>query len=53
MLIPLYDDNPVRRISHAYVNWVLLAMNVFVFAMVQSGYVLSAETADYASASTA
>jgi membrane associated rhomboid family serine protease len=51
MLIPLYDDNPVRRISHAYVNWVLIAMNVLVFAIVQSGYVLSAETADYASVS--
>jgi membrane associated rhomboid family serine protease len=51
MLIPLYDDNPVRRISYAYVNWALIATNVFVYAVVQSGYVFGARLADSASIS--
>ncbi|MDQ0473719.1 rhomboid family intramembrane serine protease [Labrys wisconsinensis] len=51
MLIPLYDDNPVRRISHAYVNWALIAVNVFVYAIFQSGHVLGVKLADATSIS--
>jgi membrane associated rhomboid family serine protease len=46
MLIPLYDDNPVRRISYAYVNWALIAANVLVFAVFQSGFIFGTELAD-------
>ena len=51
MLIPLYDDNPVRRISYAYVNWALIVANVLIYAVVQSGFVMSVQTADNASVS--
>ena len=51
MLIPLYDDNPVRRISYAYVNWALIAANVLIYAIVQSGFVMSVQTAENASVS--
>jgi membrane associated rhomboid family serine protease len=51
MLIPLYDDNPVRRISYAYVNWALIATNVLVYAVVQSGFVFGAPVAEAASIS--
>jgi membrane associated rhomboid family serine protease len=51
MLIPLYDDNPVRRISYAYVNWALIAANVLIYAIVQSGFVMAVETAESASVS--
>jgi membrane associated rhomboid family serine protease len=51
MLIPLYDENPYRRISYAWVNWVLIAANVLVFAIVQSGLVYPIAMADKASVS--
>lgn len=51
MLIPLYDDNPVRHIRYAYVNWALLAANVLIYAIVQSGFILSPQMADNASVS--
>ena len=51
MLIPLYDDNPFRRISYAYVNWALIAANVLVFAIFQSGYIYSTRFADTTSIS--
>jgi membrane associated rhomboid family serine protease len=51
MLIPLYDDNPVRRISYAYVNAALIAVNVLVFAVFQSGLVLGSQLADATSIS--
>ena len=46
MLIPLYDDNPFRRITYAYVNWALIAANVLVFAVFQSGFVYDAKLAE-------
>jgi membrane associated rhomboid family serine protease len=48
MIIPLYDDNPHRRISQAYVNWSLVATNVLVFFFFQSGYVPGTFVADTA-----
>lgn len=45
-MIPLYDDNPVSRISHAWVNWALIAANVVVYFVFQSGYVQQAILAD-------
>jgi membrane associated rhomboid family serine protease len=51
MLIPLYDENPFRRISYATVNWALIATNVVVFAVFQSGLVYPIRIADVASVS--
>ena len=51
MLIPLYDDNPFRRITYAYVNWALIAANVLVFAVFQSGFVYDVKLAGAASIS--
>ena len=48
MIIPLYDDNPHRRITQAYVNWALIATNVVVFLFFQSGYVPGTYVADTA-----
>jgi membrane associated rhomboid family serine protease len=48
MIIPLYDDNPHRRISQAYVNWSLVTANVLVFFFFQSGYVPGTFVADTA-----
>lgn len=42
MFIPLHDDNPMRRIRHAYVAGALIAINVLVYAVFQSGYLLPA-----------
>src|SRR4051794_8119618 len=36
-MIPLYDDNPVRRIARPYVNWALIATNIVVYLLFQSG----------------
>ncbi|WP_425105844.1 rhomboid family intramembrane serine protease [Ancylobacter sp.] len=38
MLIPFNDDNPLEGITHAYVTWALIAVNVLVFVLVQHGY---------------
>ena len=46
MLIPLYDDNPFRRISYAYVNWALIAANVLVFTVFSSGFFYDLKLAD-------
>jgi membrane associated rhomboid family serine protease len=51
MIIPLYDDTPFRRISYAYVNWALIATNVIIFVVFQSGYLFDASFADAASVS--
>jgi|tagenome__1003787_1003787.scaffolds.fasta_scaffold20546275_2 membrane associated rhomboid family serine protease len=51
MLIPLYDDNPHRRIENAFVNWALIAVNVGVFAIFQSGLIFSAGYAESTSIS--
>jgi membrane associated rhomboid family serine protease len=36
MVIPLYDDAPLRHLKRPIVNWCLIALNVFVFLVVQS-----------------
>ena len=47
MFVPLYDDNPLRRISHAYVTWALIALNGLFFVLIATG------TGEYAVASFA
>jgi membrane associated rhomboid family serine protease len=36
MVIPLYDDAPLRHLKRPIVNWCLIALNVFIFLVVQS-----------------
>lgn len=48
MFLPLYDDNPVRRIAVPWVTWVLLALNIGVFVVFQSGWISQPEVADLA-----
>lgn len=36
MVMPLYDDAPLRYLRRPIVNWTLIAVNVIVFAVVQS-----------------
>ncbi|MFK8253918.1 rhomboid family intramembrane serine protease [Ancylobacter terrae] len=38
MVLPLSDDNPLEGITHAYVTWALIALNVGVFILLQRGY---------------
>ncbi|MCB4767175.1 rhomboid family intramembrane serine protease [Ancylobacter sp. Lp-2] len=38
MLLPINDDNPLEGITHAYVTWALIAVNIVVFVLVQHGY---------------
>jgi membrane associated rhomboid family serine protease len=35
--IPLYDSNPLRRIGHPWVSWGLIAANVAVYFLVETG----------------
>jgi len=35
--IPLYDTNPLRFIRWPYVNWGIIAINVFVFVFIEGG----------------
>ena len=37
MFVPIYDDNPLRRISAPYVNWLLILTNCIVFALESAG----------------
>jgi len=48
-MIPLYDDNPVRRISRPFVNWALIAANVVVYFLFQSGLAPNVVLADTSS----
>ncbi len=45
MFIPLSDDNPLDHVIRPYVTWALIAANVVVFVVFQSGYVVEAEQA--------
>ncbi len=36
MVMPIYDDTPMRYLRRPVVNWTLIALNVLVFALVQS-----------------
>lgn len=49
MVIPLYDDNPLRHIRHAYVNWGLIAFTILVHGLVSSGFFLGGEEAQQVS----
>jgi membrane associated rhomboid family serine protease len=40
VFVPLYDINPIRYIRYPYVTWALIAANVFVFVVFQSGFAL-------------
>jgi len=44
-LIPLNDANPLRYIRYPYVTWALLAANVAVFVVVETGGIRNAEKA--------
>ena len=37
MFVPIYDDNPLRRIKAPFVNWALIAINCVVFALETTG----------------
>jgi membrane associated rhomboid family serine protease len=37
MFVPLYDDNPLRRIKAPWVNWALIVVNCLVFALEGTG----------------
>ncbi|WP_237155146.1 rhomboid family intramembrane serine protease [Oryzibacter oryziterrae] len=39
MFLPLYDRNPLEHIRRPYVNWLLIALNVLVFVLFESGLV--------------
>lgn len=43
MFLPIYDYNRLRYIKHPYVTWALIATNVFIYAVFQSGLLLNAE----------
>lgn len=45
MFLPLYDHNPLRAIRRPYVTYGLIAANVLVFVIFQSGLVLAADRA--------
>jgi len=45
-MIPLYDDNPVRRISRPWINWTLIAINVVVYFLFQSDFAPNTVLAD-------
>lgn len=38
MFVPLTDDNPLEGVRHAYVTWALIAVNLFVYVVLQRGY---------------
>lgn len=37
MVVPIYDDNPLRHIRHAYVNWGLIGVTVLAHGLIGSG----------------
>ena len=43
MFFALHDTLPMRRIRVAYVNWALLTVNIAIFLVFQSGWLLKAE----------
>ena len=42
MFVPLYDNNSLKRIKFQYVTYLLIALNVGVFAFFQNGLQLDA-----------
>ena len=50
MVIPIYDDNPLRHIRHAYANWSIIAFTVAVHALIGTG-LIGADAAQRASLS--
>ena len=47
MFVPIYDDNPLRRIRAPFVNWALIAANCIMFA-IEAGGLPDAVTASFA-----
>jgi membrane associated rhomboid family serine protease len=45
MFIPLSDDNPLEHVIRPWVTWGLIATNVFVFVVFQSGVLVNADQA--------
>src|SRR5712691_8352082 len=45
MFIPLYDDNPLRRIATPIVTRALIVVSVIVFVLFESGFVFDAQMA--------
>ena len=43
MFIPLHDTNPLKSIDHQYVTFALIALNVAVFVIFQTGWVIPLE----------
>ena len=40
MFIPLHDTNPLKRIDYQYVTVALIALNVAIFVIFQTGWVI-------------
>jgi membrane associated rhomboid family serine protease len=40
MFIPLHDGNPLRYVRYPAINWALIAVNIAVWLVVQSGWVI-------------
>jgi membrane associated rhomboid family serine protease len=51
MFVPLHDANPLERIHAPVVTWALIAVNVAIFTIFQSGLVYRPEVADVSSIS--
>lgn len=50
MVIPIFDQNPLRRIAVPYVNWALILVTVGAYVLLGSGFVLTeqaVQVADY------
>lgn len=43
MFLPLYDHNRLRYIKRPYMTWALIAANVLIFVIFQSGLIINAE----------
>jgi membrane associated rhomboid family serine protease len=43
MFLPLYDANPIRTIARPYVTYGLIAANVLIFLVFQSGFLLKTD----------
>jgi membrane associated rhomboid family serine protease len=40
MFVPLYDHNPLDHIPRPFVNWTLIALNILIFVVFESGVVV-------------
>src|SRR4029079_8561298 len=43
VFIPLHDTNPLKSIDHQYVTFALIALNVAVFVIFQTGWGIALE----------